>query len=53
MGEREPELGCEELLDVRAAGVLGFLNLDDTEDLEKAMSPGDTNDETANIHGWT
>ena len=44
MGEREPELGSEELLDVRAADVLGFLDLDDTEDLwmmliSKARAP--------------
>ena len=33
MGERELELGDKELLDVRAADILGLLNLNNTEDL--------------------
>ena len=31
--ERELELGSEELLDIRAADVLGFLDLNDSDDL--------------------
>ena len=33
MGKREAELGLEELADVRAADVLGLLDLDNTENL--------------------
>lgn len=35
MREWESEIGDEELLDVRPANILGFFNLDDTEDLRR------------------
>jgi len=39
MRKGELQVGDEELLDVRAAEILGLLDLDDTEDLIKTISP--------------
>lgn len=38
VGKRELELGDEELLDVRAANVLGLLDLDNAEDLHEGKT---------------
>ena len=37
MGKRELELGDHQLLDVRAANVVGLLDLDDAENLHTSM----------------